>query len=77
MLNREILFITLSRWGETVAFLSNTHVVSDMAYPKPVPAFTPDAFRETMNRVEETTVPDEEKAAVDELRAEIRSESED
>lgn len=49
----------------------------DMAYPKPVPAFTPDAFRETMDRVEETTVPDEEKVAVDELRAEMRSEAED
>ena len=49
----------------------------NMAYPKPVPAFTPDAFRETMDRVKETTVPDEEKVAVDELRAEIRSEAED
>lgn len=48
-----------------------------MAYPKPVPAFTPDAFRETMDRVEEATVSDEEKAAVDELRMEMRIEAED
>ena len=48
-----------------------------MVYPKPVPAFTPDAFDETMDRVKETTVPDEEKAAVDALRAEIKSKSED
>lgn len=48
-----------------------------MAYPKPVPAFTPDAFDETLNRVEESTVPDEEKDAVAEIRAQIRGESED
>lgn len=48
-----------------------------MAYPKPIPAFTPDAFSETFDRVEEATVPDEEKDAVDELRAEMRSTAED
>ena len=62
---------------KTVAFLFGAGDISYMAYPKPVPAFTPDAFDETMDRVEESTVPDEEKAAVAQLRAEIRTEFED
>jgi|AntDeeMetageno51_2_1112566.scaffolds.fasta_scaffold00810_9 hypothetical protein len=47
-----------------------------MAYPKPVPAFTQAAFDETIERVEQTTVPDEEVAAVTELRAELQTDSE-
>jgi hypothetical protein len=43
-----------------------------MAYPKPVPAFTQDAFQETMERVRGSTVPDEEKRAVAELREEMQ-----
>lgn len=48
-----------------------------MAYPKPVPAFTQEAFNETMERVEEATVPEEEITAVSELRAELQAESEE
>jgi hypothetical protein len=43
-----------------------------MAYPKPVPAFTPKAFEETLDRVREGEVSEDERAAVDALREEMR-----
>lgn len=48
-----------------------------MSYPKPVPAFTPEAFKETLERVSEGTVDEEEKDAVAALREEMRAENED
>jgi len=47
----------------------------DMTYPKPVPTFTPEAFDETIVQIEQATVPDEEIAAVAELRAELQVDS--
>jgi len=46
-----------------------------MTYPKPVPTFTPEAFDETIVQIEQATVPDEEIAAVAELRAELQVDS--
>jgi hypothetical protein len=48
-----------------------------MAYPNPIPTFTPEAFRKTMERVKESSVPDKEKDAVGALRSEIRDDSRD
>ena len=48
-----------------------------MSYPKPVPAFTPEAFEETLERVAEGTVEEEAKVAVTSLREEMRDEDED
>ena len=58
----------------TGAFLRLLTLHPDMAYPKPVPAFTPEAFEETLDRVEQGAVSDEEIAAVEALRADMKSE---
>ena len=61
----------------TGELFNHKHFYHNMAYPKPVPAFTQEAFNETMERVEESTVPEEEVAAVAELRAEMQADSEE
>lgn len=49
----------------------------DMAYPTPIPTFTSAAFEKTLDRIEESTVSEEEKAAVDEVRTELQRTSRD
>ena len=63
---------------ENTGVLFSCHPIGlNMTYPKPVPAFTQEAFDETMERVEQATVPEEEVAAVAELRAELQADSDE